>query len=76
MHAMAVITTQNIQDMSKNPSLKFIPMTPASTVEGSRMTVTKVSIFMMLFVRWPMRATNRSNEPKVDSFVSRAAASA
>ena len=38
--------------------------------------MTSVSTFMMSFVRWPMRATRRSNEPKVDSFVSRAASSA
>jgi hypothetical protein len=35
-----------------------------------------VSTFMTSFVRWPIRATRRLNEPKVESFISRAASSA
>ena len=38
--------------------------------------MTSVSNFMMSFVRCPIRVTRRSNEPKVDSFASRAASSA
>ena len=38
--------------------------------------MTSVSTFMMSFVRCPIRATRRSNEPRVDSFASRAASNA
>ena len=61
---------------SKRPTLKFMPMMPPSTVAGRRITVTSVSTFMMSFVRCPIRVTRRSNEPKVDSFASRAVSSA
>jgi hypothetical protein len=38
--------------------------------------VTSVSTFMTSFVRCPIRATRRSNEPRVASFASRAASTA
>ena len=38
--------------------------------------MTRVNNFMMSFVRCPIRATRRSNEPRVDSFASRAASTA
>jgi len=76
MRSIVPTTTQKSQACSKRPTLKFMPMMPPSTVAGRRMTVTSVSTFMMLFVRCPMRATRRSNDPNVDSFVSRAASNA
>jgi hypothetical protein len=76
MVSIATITTQNTQTSSNRPTWKFMPMIPASTVEGRRTTVTSVSTFTMSFVRWPMRATRTSNDPNVDSFDSRAASRA
>ena len=36
MPSIAAITTQNIHAWSKRPTLKFMPMIPASTVAGRR----------------------------------------
>jgi hypothetical protein len=65
-------TTQNSDAFSKRPTLKFMPITPASSAPGSRMTEARVSTFMIWLVWCPPRAIRTSTEPTIASRASRA----
>jgi hypothetical protein len=44
-------TNQKSVGWSKSPTLKFMPITPAISAPGSRITEVSVSTFMISFVR-------------------------
>ena len=52
---IAPMTTQKLPGLSKNGSLKFMPMTPARTIAGRATAETRVSVFMTSFDRWALR---------------------
>ena len=73
--AITTTTAQNSIGSSKSPTLKFIPITPAISAPGSRITDVSVSTFMISFVRCPPRAIRTSKEPTIASRASRASCS-
>ena len=72
---MAAMTTQKSDALLKSPTLKFMPITPASSAPGSRITEVRVSTFMIWFVWWPPLAIRTSKEPTTASRASRASCS-
>ena len=68
---MIARTTQKYAAVSKIPTSKFMPMTPAISAPGRRSTDASVSTFMISFVRCPVLARSTSNEPTIDSRASR-----
>ena len=63
MASMMPMTTQNRFGFSNTPTLKFMPMTPASTTDGSRITEASVRTRIVSFVRCAVRVMWTSNVP-------------